>query len=394
MCPVKLPRPIEYKPVAVRTLLRNMKDFSSLMIDLAFYSIIYNDRELADEVLKLEEYVDTLWTLMSMQASLSVRDADDAEAMVGVLRLATSTDKVSDAAADIAMLVKLGIPPHPAVRASLLSGEEAVSRITVKSSRLADKLLDEVFDELDIALDVIAIRREDKWFLSPGEGFKLEEMDALIVRGPRESIVKLREAAGDEAAPLEERPRVDRVEADVAQALINLKNMSEVMVDLAYLAVITGDRDIAVEVLELEDAMDHDRLEAERLVLQRLKDASPDEVISLMRLILCLEEISDAAAAIASVALFPEVKPHPVLALIVEESDERVIKVTADQKLAGKKLGDLNLDIHGGTILAVKRGKHHYVLPDDEFTLSQGDTLLIKYYEEAAEQLQQLLKAS
>ncbi|MGA3111317.1 MAG: PhoU domain-containing protein [Candidatus Bathyarchaeia archaeon] len=50
---------IEYKPIPVRELLLEMKNLSELMIDLAYSSALYNDKDLAEDVLALESRVDT-----------------------------------------------------------------------------------------------------------------------------------------------------------------------------------------------------------------------------------------------------------------------------------------------------------------------------------------------
>ena len=95
---------IEYKPVPVRDLLVEMKDLSELMIDLSYSAALFNSRELAEEVLELEKRVDTLTYLLNMNAMVATRDAEDAESLVAVSVVTAAADKISDAAADIALL--------------------------------------------------------------------------------------------------------------------------------------------------------------------------------------------------------------------------------------------------------------------------------------------------
>ena len=45
---------IAYKPIPVRELLVEMKNLSELMIDLAYSAALFNDKELAEDVLALE----------------------------------------------------------------------------------------------------------------------------------------------------------------------------------------------------------------------------------------------------------------------------------------------------------------------------------------------------
>ena len=96
---------IEYKPRPVRDLLIEIKDLSELMIDLAYSAALFHSHELAEEVLELEKRVDTLTYILGMNTMLAARDAEDAEALIGVYTVATAADKISDAAADIATIV-------------------------------------------------------------------------------------------------------------------------------------------------------------------------------------------------------------------------------------------------------------------------------------------------
>ena len=96
---------VKYKPVPVRDLFLEMKNLSELMIDLAYSAALFNDRELAEDIMDLEGRVDTLDYLLEMTIMIAARDAHDAEALAGVSAAASAADKISDAAADIAAIV-------------------------------------------------------------------------------------------------------------------------------------------------------------------------------------------------------------------------------------------------------------------------------------------------
>ncbi len=105
---------IAYKPIPVRDLLTEMKNLSELMIDLAYSAALFNDKELAEVVLDLEQRIDTLAYLLDIDVMVAARgDPRDAEALIGVSTVAAATDKISDAAADIAGIVTHGIGVHP-----------------------------------------------------------------------------------------------------------------------------------------------------------------------------------------------------------------------------------------------------------------------------------------
>ena len=148
---------IEYKPVSVRELLTEMKDTSELMIDLAYSAALFHSKELAEEVLELESYIDTLVYLLNMNAMLAARDAEDAEALVSVTVVANATDKISDAAADMATIVLRNIGIHPLIREAFQKVEEHLTRVKVKSnSFFVDKTVGELKLAPRIGVDAVS----------------------------------------------------------------------------------------------------------------------------------------------------------------------------------------------------------------------------------------------
>lgn len=183
---------IEYKPVSVRDLLVEMKDLSELMIDLAYSAALFHSHELAKEVLELEKRVDTLAYILDMNAMLAARDAEDAESLAGVSKVAAATDKISDAAADIAAIVLQKIGIHPIVREAFERVEERLARAEVKpDSIIARKRLGNLELAAKIGVDVIAIRRGKEWIINPGEDETIVEGDILIARGAPSGIEEL-----------------------------------------------------------------------------------------------------------------------------------------------------------------------------------------------------------
>ncbi len=175
---------IQYKPIPVRELLLEMKNLSELMIDLAYSSALYNDKDLAEDVLALESRVDTLAYLLDMEIMVASRDPKDAEAMVGISRVASATDKISDAAADIAAIVTRNIGIHPIVSEIFEKVEERIMKVTVKpNSVIAKKRIDELNLAARMGVDIIAIRRNNDWILNPKKTEKVFQGDILITRG-------------------------------------------------------------------------------------------------------------------------------------------------------------------------------------------------------------------
>jgi len=201
---VKLEK-IEYKPIPVRDLLVEIKDLSELMIDLAYSAALFDSKELAEEVLELEERVDTLAYLIDMNVMIAVRDAQDAELLLAASIVASAADKISDAAADIATIVLQNIGIHPIVRQAFEKVEEHLIRAKIESnSILVGTLLDELELAARIGVDIIAIRRNKEWIINPKEREKLEEGDVLIARGAPHGIDELKGLAEGTIRKLED----------------------------------------------------------------------------------------------------------------------------------------------------------------------------------------------
>ena len=187
------PEKIEYKPISVREALTEMKDLSEIMIDLAYSAALFHSRELAEEVLELEKRVDYLAYMLDMNAMLAARDAEDAESLIGATTVAAATNKISDAAADIATIVLKEIGIHPIVRQVFEKVEEQLARAQVKpTSIFINKKLGELELAAKIGVDIIAIRRQKDWIIDPGEDETVLEGDVLIARGAPLGIDELK----------------------------------------------------------------------------------------------------------------------------------------------------------------------------------------------------------
>jgi len=195
---------IEYKPIPVRELLLEMKNLSELMIDLAYSAALFNDKELAEDTLELEARVDTLAYLLDMEIMVAARDAKDAEALIGVSTVAAATDKISDAAADIAAIVTHNIGVHPIVGAIFEKVEKHLSKATVREgSVIAGKQVGKLELAARMGVDIIAIRRNKEWIINPKDSERVFRGDVLITRGAPQGIKDFKELAEGSLAKLE-----------------------------------------------------------------------------------------------------------------------------------------------------------------------------------------------
>ncbi|MHA2059979.1 MAG: potassium channel family protein, partial [Candidatus Ranarchaeia archaeon] len=146
---------VEYVPKSVRELLIEMKNTSEIMIDLAYYAVLYDDETIAREVLEMEEAVDYINYLLLMNAAMATRDKEDAEQITGIIKIASAANKISDAAADIANITILKLGAHPALRRAFKkTDEEVVQAIIDPDSILSNRKLKDINLGTTIGVDI------------------------------------------------------------------------------------------------------------------------------------------------------------------------------------------------------------------------------------------------
>ncbi len=172
-----------------------LKDTSELMINLAYSSILLNSRELADEVQRLEEYVDQLHTDFELLALTSDFKKEEASGFLGLIRLGVATEKIADAAAEMAEVVLRSNEPHPVLKLTIKEAEETVTQACVTSdSPLVNKTLKEARVHEETGMWVLIIKRGDK-VLRPKPDSKIEAGDILIASGYAEGVDALKKIA-------------------------------------------------------------------------------------------------------------------------------------------------------------------------------------------------------
>jgi uncharacterized protein with PhoU and TrkA domain len=172
-----------------------LKNTSELMIDLAYSSLLLNSKELAEEVQRLEEYVDKLHTDFELLVLLSNFKKEDAKGFLGLIRLGVVTEKIADAAAEIAEVVLRGIKPHPVLKLTIEEAEETVTYARVNEhSTLVNKNLREARIPEETGMWILAIRKGDKC-IRPKPDSKIEAGDVLIASGYAEGEEDLKKLA-------------------------------------------------------------------------------------------------------------------------------------------------------------------------------------------------------
>lgn len=388
-----MPKKIEHCSLNMKELLVGMKDTSELMLDLAYSAVIYDDEDIAEEVLRLEEKVDTLEYHMKITAMQAARSIDDAHQLSGVLKAASAAENIANAAGDIANIVRLKMGIPPVLKADIREAEETVTRVTIEpDSPIIGKTLGELKLETETGMGVIAIRQGSSWIYDPELDTSVLTGDILFARGHDEGLPLFTElVTGKPFVKRELKPTrtIDDLEKAV-DIVIEMKNKSELSVGLAYSAVLFYNKEIADEVRILEEEMDQMKYELQHWVLESARYVDDvDQLRGLLHLANASEYISDAAYEIADIVL-REIELHPIFMMAVRESDEVVsmINVFDCSPIVNKTLGELELSTETGMyIMAVKRGSRWIYRPSARTRIAGDDVLIARGSHEGEAQL-------
>lgn len=189
---------------------------------------------------------------------------------------------------------------------------------------------------------------------------------------------------------MDEQPR------SVKELLVEAKDASELMVDLAYAAVFFEDEKLAREVERLEERLDGylRRLRTVAILAARSpEDAEAME--SVLWIASAIDQIGDAASDIARViqvqlGIPDELRPD------LRHADEISgrVKVRSGAPAVGRSLLDLMLPTETGMwLMAIRRGEEWEFDPDGDSVVSEGDVLLFQGPEEGVNLIRELAGA-
>jgi uncharacterized protein with PhoU and TrkA domain len=181
----------------VEEIVLEIKDKSELMIDLAYSSLLYNNRTIANEVYDLEDMIDLLYKNLQVKTlelvenkKLSVNDA------LSVLRLAEAGEQIADAAQEIADVELRDVELHPILKLSIRDSDVVFTRVeVVEYSILANKTLGELKLASETGMVVIAMRHDKRWLYGPNKNTKIDPGDILFAKGPEDGEKHLIELA-------------------------------------------------------------------------------------------------------------------------------------------------------------------------------------------------------
>jgi uncharacterized protein with PhoU and TrkA domain len=177
----------------------------------------------------------------------------------------------------------------------------------------------------------------------------------------------------------------------IKDILVDIKNTSELMIDLAYTSLIYCNETIAEEVVNLENQVDKLHYKLKLITLRAAKTEDPKTLIAVLEMANATEVIADAALKIAENVFRKKI--HPVFLDAMKETDEIIIKeaVTESSPMVGKTVRDLRVKTTTGMHVFLLRRGNEYIYRLDNIIFKEGDIIFAEGPEDGKEAIEELL---
>jgi len=189
----------------VKDLLEELKNLSQLMLDLAYSSVFFKNKEIAKEVALLYERLEELEEKLYLHLFAASRGRV-MKKLISIIDLVESSKNVATAARNLSELVIEGKEMHPIIKQALEESDEQIARCTVsRKSLLYNRTIGELRIRSNTGADLIAIRRGSEgksWIFDPKKDTVIRHNDILICVGPSASCRKLSKLATGEVKHL------------------------------------------------------------------------------------------------------------------------------------------------------------------------------------------------
>ena len=178
--------------------------------------------------------------------------------------------------------------------------------------------------------------------------------------------------------------RLDKIKykpISVRDLITEMKDLSELMIDLAYSAALFNSRPLAEEVIEMERRVDNLAYLLDMSAMVAARDPRDAEsLVAVSMVASAADKISDAAGDIAGIVL-REIGIHPIVRAAFEQVEERLTRVEIEKGSvwANKTLKDLELAPKMGVdIIAIRRNKDFIINPEKDELVLEGDVVIAR----------------
>jgi uncharacterized protein with PhoU and TrkA domain len=385
----------KYKPLSLKDIIREMKQNIDLMIDLAYSAIKFGSPVMAEETYKMEQRIHELTFLLNFQIiQAHPGGTNEAKTLEPIVVMGYSIDKISDALSDIARVININsdIPYFIKLFGDISYVPEPIVNITVcRYCDFIGQYRKEVHFRSKLGVDLIAIRRGDKWLFKKDEKIFLD--DILIVKGEIQPIMELKKLCHDEdpfsfdIVKQKEDPMIDLENEEICEKIEELQrnyvlitDISETMIELALAALFFKNEELASDIVEMEELMDGLNLAFEKDLLDLAQLIKyPRDLTGIMRIVFSCELIADAATHIAE-NILKGFEPHSIFQQAIRETSEIVVRevLSEGSYFKDKTYSELQDSKYkrGFHIIAMKRENKWIYSFKQDFLFEEGDLLI------------------
>jgi uncharacterized protein with PhoU and TrkA domain len=189
---------------------------------------------------------------------------------------------------------------------------------------------------------------------------------------------------------LKDADEIPFIDLSVREILTEMKDTSEVMVDLAYAALMFDSEDIAHEVSELEEKMDNLNyaIKIKELLAARTREDAI-QLSGLLQVAAAAEAISNAAGDLVKLQSV-DIERRPFLSFMLRESEEtiRMTTLSENSDMVNHTIDELAVEAETGMrIIAIRRRQRWIYDPEPETKLKARDTLIVRGTKDGYERL-------
>lgn len=182
---------------------------------------------------------------------------------------------------------------------------------------------------------------------------------------------------------------------NLKEILVEMKNISELIVDLAYSSILFDSEAMANEVSELEETMDelNRQLTIRALLASRTREDA-EQISEILNVAAAINDISDHAQNISEI-VSRDLDIHSVISESLKHTDEKIFRTQIEElsQLIGISLRETQFASRiGVTIIAVRRGKRWTYNPRKNYIFQKEDLLITRGTEEGNLILKEIAK--
>jgi len=190
---------------------------------------------------------------------------------------------------------------------------------------------------------------------------------------------------------------LDNIEMTVRELLTEMKDTSEVIVDLAYASLLYNSEDMAEKVNMLEKEMNDLKYAIRFKVLMSSRTKQDAKQLSgLLQVASAADKISDAAVDIVDLLSLP-LERRPFVSAMLYESGEKIraTRMSPKSSMVGYTIGKLGVEACTGCrIIALKTRNGWIYDPEDDVKIRAGDDIIVRGTEDGYSQLVEFANGS